>query len=262
MSAQPGGTGRERPIIFGAPMIRALLDGRKTQTRRVLKPQPDTSSISAPFHPEPRGGGRWVFMARADLPGYSFATHDFRLRFEIGDRLWVREAHYLTDDGDYERAVYAVDAAEVEKHLAYFAAQRGFPDALVKHHTRLRSPIHMPRWASRITLTVSDVRVERLQAISEEDAIAEGVELPGAERDDHDWSICPKCGGTGLHGALGDHLGYMEVDCYECDTARKRFRHLWEHINGPGSWQADPWISAITFRCALRNIDAPEGRGR
>jgi hypothetical protein len=106
----------------------------------------------------------------------------------------------------------------------------------------------MPRWASRITLEITGVRVERLNDCSEVDAMAEGVEPPETEREDHDWSICPACGGTGLHGSLGDNLGYREVDCTDCDTHAKRYRHLWNAINGPGSWDANPWVWVVEFR--------------
>ena len=115
----------------------------------------------------------------------------------------------------------------------------------------------MPRWASRITLIVTEVRIERLNDISEADAIAEGVESIDTERfENFDWTVCPKCGGTRLHGALGTNLGFMEVDCAECDTHAKRYRHLWDHINGSGAWEANPWIVAVSFTVERRNIDA------
>lgn len=110
--------------------------------------------------------------------------------------------------------------------------------------------IHMPRWASRLTLEITGVRVERLQDISDSEAVAEGVESPSAEREDHDRSICPTCGGTGLHLALGQNLGVTEVDCRECDTHAKRYRHLWESINGAGSWDANPWVWVVEFKRA------------
>jgi len=112
-----------------------------------------------------------------------------------------------------------------------------------------RPSIHMPRWASRIDLEVTGVRVERLQDISEADADAEGCERLDSEREEHDWKLCPKCGGTRLHNALGPNLGVIfDVDCQHCDTYVKRYQHLWEAINGPGSWAANPWVWVVEFR--------------
>lgn len=107
----------------------------------------------------------------------------------------------------------------------------------------------MPRWASRILLEITAVRVERLHDISEADARAEGVEPPDTERDNHDYSICPQCGGTGLYDSFGPNYGVRpDTDCALCDSHAKRYRYLWESINGPGSWAANPWVWCLTFK--------------
>jgi len=183
----------DRPIIFSAPMVRALLDGRKTQTRRVLKPQPDS-----------RGRG---FL-------------DSKLPYSPGDRLWVREAFWTCEACGYlNHAVGANNSGTAGRHCCASC------DALLPKAKR--SPIHMPRWASRLTLTVTDVRVQRVQDISAADAIAEGI-APAANS--------------------------MTIDC---DTLNPRdsFASLWNSIHGPGAWDANPWVAAITFTVRKGNID-------
>lgn len=141
-------TVRERPILFSGPMVRAILEGRKTQTRRVLKNPDDGVSTTiedgSPLYCD--DGGFW--HPRPCPYG------------QPGDRLWVREAHQLSPDGPIYRAT-------AREHGTYEPGGAG----------PWRPSIHMPRWASRITLEITDVRVERVQEITEDDAIAEGVEV-------------------------------------------------------------------------------------
>lgn len=215
--------GAVRPILFSGPMVRALLAGTKTQTRRVLKPQPHFHNV-------------WQCEDTLDWwqSGHGEAGDDpIHIRIKRGDRLWVREAHYKTDDGDYERAVCAVDDAEVREHLAEIERLKvSHPQVDWSRHARLRPGIHMPRWASRLTLTVTDIRVQRLQDISEEDAIAEGAE--------------PCSNGVWFDGKPQ----------FAGSDARGAYYCLWEHINGTGSWAASPWVVAYTFTVDCQNIDA------
>ena len=197
----------ERPIIFSAPMVRAILDGRKTQTRRVLKPQP--VQAAGPFSDVLIGGDR----------------HPYR----VGDTLWVREAcraEELPDGRDGVR--YEADQAWREIEPTREAADEWLTLLHYGKRRGVRVPsIHMPRWASRITLRVTGVRVERLHDISEQDAIAEGVlvgQLPGC-----------------FHSGIG------RLDVEWRSTATHAFEHLWESINGPGAWDANPWVAAISF---------------
>lgn len=164
-------------------------------------------------------------------------------RWQIGDRLWVREAW---------RAGIGYDGAKIADMNP--GVTRIWYDADGQSDgagSKGRPSIHMPRWASRIMLTVTSVRVERLQDISDADAIAEGVpeEIDGSIGDE---IYCRNCGGHGTHGALGANLGVIEVDCLECDTATKRYRNLWTRINGPGSWDANPWVWVIEFQRETR----------
>lgn len=220
-------------------MIRALIEGRKSKTRRLAwKRWYDPDLMRDEDRPSP-----WQ-------------------RVQPGDRLWVREnVQAIERDDGTDGVGYPADDAWLPIQSTTEAAERW--GALFYYRGRgkgrIGNPvpsIHMPRWASRLTLTVTAVRVERLQAISEQDAAAEGVEPPAAEREDHDWSICPKCGGTGLHGALGHSLGVMEVDCVECATSRQRFRHLWSHLHGEDAWDANPEVVVISFDVRKGNIDA------
>lgn len=213
----------DRPILFSGPMVRALLEGRKTQTRRVLKVK-ETN--------KPRTLQDW------SIEGVRIGP----LPYAVGDRLWVREAHYLTDDGDYEQAVCAVDGSEVADHLAVVARlEASHPTIDWSRHKRLRPGIHMPRWASRLTLTVTDVRVQRVQEISPEDAAAEGVNRRSL-----------KVRQMWLFGANA-----QEREAIYLRACPWEFEDLWNAINSPRGygWDANPWVVAITFTVERRNID-------
>ena len=176
---------KERPILFSGPMVRAILDGRKTQTRRVIKSRYKDS-----------------FGWGAAKPLILGSQEDFDARYRCpygkrGDKLWVREACYVESTGT---------ANGYGRHILYRATDQ---DAPVSKWT---PSIHMPRWASRITLEVESVRVERLQDISAKDAIAEGCCDPTSS------------------------------------TPKRAFEWLWESINGPGSWEANPWVWVVEFR--------------
>lgn len=165
-------TPKESPVLFSAPMVLAIGDDRKTQTRRIVKPQPNLMPHMEPVRPEPRADGRWVFMTHTDRPSYSWATGDVRSPHgKPGDRLWVRENIVAEIVNSVRGVRYLADGAFRKCGTAdqweKLAAYRG---------GRLISvpSIHMPRWAARYLLDVADVRIERLQDISEEDAQAEG----------------------------------------------------------------------------------------
>ena len=203
----------DRPIIFSAPMIHALLDGRKTMTRRVLKPQPKFG-----FKPWQDEDGSWM------QSGYGEAGNDpLDVRYAVGEHLWVRESIIKTPAG-----------------IAYAASDQCHYGAGGK--LRATPSIHMPRWASRITLTVTAVRVERLQDISEADAIAEGIQCNKTLPEDTHrcWLVLGNNGRTDLLTSW---------------DAKDVFRQLWHHIHGPGAWEANPWCAAISFTFEPRNID-------
>ena len=180
-------TAKEHPILFSAPMVRALLNGSKTQTRRVVKPTPEWIGQS----------GVLSYRGRVGLP------HALSPYGQPGDRLWVRETW--------------MDLRGVEGALGGAMYRATFGNA--PEGGKWRPSIHMPRWASRITLEITSVRVERLQDISEADALEEGItynDLPNN-------GLAPR-------------------------RARTWYCSLWEQINGPGSWDANPWVWVIEFK--------------
>ncbi len=219
----------DRPIIFSAPMITALLDGRKTQTRRILKPQPIAY--------ENRYCARLTFFDRKGReigdasPDGNCLAADFT-PYAIGDRLWVRETIEFEDDLDVRRHWYSAD----NEPLRWSCREEA---AWLCRYPRMKAPsIHMPRWASRLTLAVTEVRVERLQEISEADAIAEGCPDVG----------CLNCGESSSPPPCG---------CADPSPShRDAFAGLWHQINGPDSWHENPWIAALTFEVHRANIDA------
>ncbi len=201
---------KERPILFNGSMVRAILDGRKTQTRRIVKNICDPILIDDILPADPKGF--WCFHGNdpsvcIDCP-YG----------EVGDRLWVREtwAPVSTFDpspetGALYRADPMYDGANVEWSW--------------------KPSIHMPRWASRITLEVTGVRVERLQEITNDDCVAEGITAIGK-------------------GVRLSNGSYAQAGRYEnkASTVRQLFSELWESINGPGSWSLNPWVWVIEFK--------------
>ena len=201
---------KERPILFSATMVRAILDGSKTQTRRVAKGEVLQWLEREKFSP--------AFVADA---GNHLCPYG-----QSGDRLWVRESWFQRGKWLLQ-GVPNADADDIywcgTQEIAY-AANVKRPG----HDWRSRPSIHMPRWASRITLEVTGVRVERLQDISEEDARAEGITDGG----------CLNCGNP-------------ETDCGCLNPqpdARDSFVRLWQSINGPKSWDANPWVWVVEFK--------------
>ena len=178
---------KELPIRFSGPMVKAILDGSKTQTRRVVKQDRDGL---LDCKPTPAWDAFWQCVA---CP-YG----------KPGDRLWVRETFGIDDEDGAVLYFADPDTAQNAEH-ARICEDR---------YPRRRPSIHMPRWASRILLEITDVRVERLQDISDRDARDDGAEQIG------------DCEGAYVAG----------------------FRRLWESINGLDSWSANPWVWVIEFR--------------
>jgi hypothetical protein len=228
----PAGKGerRERPILFSAPMVRALLDGRKTQTRRVVKPQPTPEVVDAGVisSGNPAANGVWSWLDSKELEWASTVGDDFRCPYGVpGDVLWVREAWTPVPASAYrmsEGVQQTVNPSDPYMAAIYAAGwDRSIP--------KWKPSIHMPRWASRLTLKITDVRVERLNDISEADALAEGlVEYDPTDEDPAEF-------------AWDDERGRGEV----FNNAVSAYRDLWNHINDPGSWAANPWVWAVSF---------------
>ncbi len=227
-----------RPIIFSGSMILALLEGRKTMTRRVLKH--DTFFENGwPI----RKDGRKIGVSFAKAPTLE------QTAYRPGDLLYLREnfSYDMQDHGCHMPPSYWYWADGNPEHGDW---------------SKPKPSIHMPRSASRLTLEVTCVKVERLQDISEEDAKAEGVESLDFEREDFDWKICPTCGGTRLYCHQSMAGASFDTDCTYCDTYIKRFQHLWTSIHAKAAdeepWQGNPWVCAVSFRCIHKNVDQME----
>lgn len=252
---------KERPILFSGDMVRAILDGRKTQTRRIIKDYPEPGTYEQyPFRDFIFDEGRaWIKVHNGDNAGFWIPCP----YGQPSDRLWVRETWAemckVADDFYCSLADSKIDEIHHKEEHHYFEYKAdtgdkypgGWPEEEAKGNPdvpRWKSPLFMPRAASRITLEITNIRVERLQDITEEDAIREGVECPEFEREDHDFKICPQCGGTRLYTSGGLEGARFDTDCMKCDTNKKRFRHLWESIKGESSWDLNPWVWVIEFK--------------
>jgi hypothetical protein len=238
---------KERPILFSAPMVRAILDGSKTQTRRIVKRQPGPSCCIEEGY---EGESPFVYSQLGGYgPGYEVDETRTPCKCPFGapgDRLWVREAFRQFDEQGVTPRECSSSGEEEwwsQQYVAYRATPRKglrvYPDRAnvtfldestdLSHDSNLHGPwkpsIHMPRWASRIPLEIVSIRVERLNDISEEDAKAEGIE------------------GTWEHQYIS-----QGVNASGKPIARVAFAALWGSINGPGSWDANPWVWVVEFK--------------
>ncbi|WP_200982589.1 ASCH domain-containing protein [Klebsiella quasipneumoniae] len=244
---------KERGMIFNSEMVRAILDGRKTQTRRIMKVQPESNQLGLLLITDSTkhsdiGKYHW---AESNATGNHVRSKLFSSPFgAVGERIWVREtwATLGNEEGCYvdwednlckgdERSAARIYRASCEQRPCDYGLWSIPDDAYWKPHTKehkfegaWRPSIHMPRWASRILLEITDVRVERLNAISEEDAEAEGIDMEAL---------------------------YDSQDCYDCiadhnmtgrPTVTGAFKYLWESIYGEESWKSNPWVWVIEFK--------------
>ncbi len=207
---------KEKPIIFKAEMIRATLDGRKTQTRRVMKPQPKCNVPNAYFDAY-NGGPQWNWWTEDNR--LCNASTILKCPYGIpGDRLWVRETWKPL--GPWVKDIPSILYRADKKTISYPGRGKSLTIDL---SDKWKPSIHMPRWASRITLEVTNVRVERVQDISEADSIAEGSQIPCAE---------------------------LPKSCQQATmTERTQFSRIWDSINkAPHRWEDNPWVWVVKFR--------------
>lgn len=240
---------KQRPILFSGEMVRAILDGRKTQTRRVVKESVSAKEMGKDVLPMINRNGAWLKPCEWSPYGH------------IGDRLWVRETWRIgawamddnefcidykadnsqrrqwlkcEDDELWERlCIQSVDDAEkagleMDENCTYHWEHGESP-------CRWRPSIHMPRWASRINLEITDVRVERIQDISIGDAISEGI---------------PQTYGEALNVFGEGKLVGRENHIWDNFTSIENFRWLWDSINADRGfgWDVNPWVWALTFK--------------
>jgi len=228
---------KERPILMSGPMVCAILEGRKTMTRRVVQYSPSPRLIFPLLGRNNQPTGEWVFTD----PVYEYVGHSrhYCPHGQPGDRLWVKET--WQPEG-YGRTAdvgikYKADSGYRVFPVAKIPDSWAYPKASTHGNV---SPLFMPRWASRITLELTDVRVERLQDISEADARAEGVEpnwcgdLKGWNPEEHGWI---------------DYLQTCE-DSDGCGTAKDSFESLWQSINAKRGygWDKNPWVWVLSFK--------------
>lgn len=199
----------ERPILFSGEMVRAILDGRKTVTRRAIKLPRARDSFVLVEH----GAGWWPYQSD---DGESHVCSDGMERpyncpyGSPGDQLWVRETCFINGPGKGSEVIYKADP------LPNWEGE--------ETDIRWRPSIHMPRWASRIQLEITAVRVERLHQISQKSALDEGCGVPDLPSD--------------LTGLFGESPA----------DERTAFAILWSRINGQGSWAANPWVWVVEFK--------------
>lgn len=239
---------KERPIIMGGESIRAILEGRKTQTRRVIKPP---AAEGTEWANENCTG---TFTDCMSVVCARFYKEGFLPRFsecpygKPGERLWVRETFACVIDGKrgilyrVDQSFHTIAPNEAAKEQWEMANRRGLKNAPIQLPI-WKPSIHMPRWASRLTLELCRVRVERLQEITEEDVRAEGIEC---RRSTPDYPI----GSNRPDGRLYYRMPYPDETIWASDP-KEAYRELWDSINGkrPGcSWAESPFVWVLEFR--------------
>jgi len=245
---------KERPILFNAQIVQAILEGRKTQTRRIIKWPGKNKPADIRKNPD---NDHWYKDFIWSMRTYNGVWADYKndrfLEFckqgKPGDRLWVKETWCDPSSEGYP----IMYRAECENGVYYWGCDDEGPVFVPEKNYKWKPSIFMRREYSRILLEIIDIKVERIQDISEEDAKAEGVESLDSEieYENRDYTICPACGGTRLVNSIGMGGGVIfDTDCFKCDTHKKRFMHLWESINkkrGYG-WDVNPWVWVINFK--------------
>ena len=234
-----------KPILMSGPMVRAVLDGRKTQTRRVLNPQPERDChhfdkvFAGPPYFEARNGNSEP-ICPFHYPKDCVSPYP-RISIGVGDLLYVREAWRV----GYTRNECKPSRWPTSCAISYIATD----DDEDVMFGKFRQGMHMPRWASRITLKVTDVRVQRVQDITHAEGYKQGVNSDCEAYPGLGGEFCPRCNlhrlPSGVDGGSWVHDG------------RDLFAQLWNSLNekrGYG-WEANPWVAAYTFEPIFKNVD-------
>lgn len=231
---------KEHPILMSAPMALATLALRKSQTRRVVNPQPTLDyHYTAWETPESYS---WTTCDPLNVKYPATQRHVVRCPYgQPGDRLWVRESCFhwgrwwkdgFTKSGR-QRWRFRKEGPGA---VVFDRSHAQVADKTTARETCMfwrRPSIHMPRWASRMTLEITEVRVQRLQSLSEVDAIAEGIERLGEFPNITPWR---------------NYAVRQPAGARNFSTPLRSYVSLWEAIHGPGSWEANPWVWAVSFK--------------
>lgn len=257
---------KERPIIFTGENVLKIMRGEKNQTRRIIRPQPHQSSRwpkDVWFWSYGRNGSAWMNSERREMTNVAtgkvtvvdrrvevsdWLKNHSRCPYRAGDRLWVKESFYI-DHGDYDArqplpklgAPTAIDEDQIfypadAPHSDRAWCCRLIPECCCTEvgKPKSRNPLFMPRWASRLTLEITDVRVQRVQEISEEDARAEG-------------GFVRRCSCAVMTARPRTPIEAIFRQTW-CHIHGDEFSNTWDSINGAGSWESNPWVWAITFK--------------
>lgn len=247
-----------RPILFSGTMVKALLDGRKQQTRRIVK-LPHTNPLGQ-WEPSTVGGGSCRFKDGMPYPERTCLWHtrtgDSLVcpHGIVGDLLWIRENWRVSNRWDSTpprdlsarqmTVMFAAGGSVANQESGRYELDETYPETIPDWAGKLRPGMFMPRWASRVTLRITDIRVERLSEISEADAISEGIEPEG-----DGWKSYERI----LEGPHKDtpHPHAMVPNRSPVTS----YRELWESLNGKDSWALDPWVWVVFFLVEKRNVD-------
>ena len=246
---------KERPILMQARSVQAIIEGRKTQTRRIIKPQPVDVGFGRNCEVAPYCTGTDWPLAYYEMRGACWnSSSPLKCPYgQPGDRLWVRETwqeFYASSRGSrYEAGIrYLADGAEriVQAPMERFAGDHRRDG----NGLRWRSSIHMPRWASRLDLLNREIRVERVQQISEEDCRAEGVQREDLPSDPDNFHP------PGSYGFVPGIHPFPKGRIYP--RPQEAFAELWDDTNGKGIWQKNDWVWVIAFRRTEPETDRKE----
>jgi hypothetical protein len=222
-----------KPILFSTEMVKAILTGRKTMTRRVVKPQPAIYEGGCMWGKFNSSCPTW-WDDRKKVDTFLFDKCPYG---EVGDVLWVRET-WSWDWSDYP-----------ERKQKYYYYKATTNEGFLASGEKWRPSIFMPKDACRLFLKITDMRVERLHDITEEDAKAEGVQ-PNCT--DSENCPSPKCKADGCQAA-GEYVHYMrDFDDFPAGSATESFESLWHKINGQENWDANPWVWVISFEVSQK----------
>ncbi len=270
----------EHPIIFSTPMMQSILRREKTQTRRIIKPQPmwvnypefimwpgDTKATPVDFKPGDHKGF-WGWQKNRKTFEYCKENGPFDdflklCPYKIGDRLWVKETWGISHQCDTMPETERVIFYRADHNCYSDGIKQYYPDVICAYADKnelkrtesgdymtpnhfcfppktWKPSIHMPRWASRFLLEITDVRIERVNSISTHDCLREGIVQT--------WGCFGECPPQWALDSISDKYGAPGSHLYDNRTSRENFAILWESIYGEGSWNKNPWVWVIDFK--------------